>query len=69
MLACFGNGETCECIYCGKTLTRKTLQADRIIAGGSYRHSNLVPACGPCNARRGNIPFEQFKAECDATTT
>lgn len=54
MLAHFGNGETCPCTHCGMTLTRVTVEADRIIPGGSYRRDNVQPSCRRCNAQRSN---------------
>lgn len=54
MLATFGDGTTCSCVHCGETLTLATCEADRIIPGGSYRRSNVQPACSPCNRTRSN---------------
>jgi len=51
-----GNGETVPCTMCGTVLTEKTVEADRILAGDSYAHWNIRPACRPCNASRGNKP-------------
>jgi len=47
----------CRCYRCGKLLTEETLTVDRIIPGcmgGTYRRSNIRPACGPCNIHTGN---------------
>jgi hypothetical protein len=52
LLAAFGNGVQCPCIWCGTTLTFATLQQDRLVAGGPYRRDNLVPSCGRCNIAR-----------------
>lgn len=54
MLNTFGDGHECQCVHCGRQLTRNTVEADRIIPGGSYRRSNIQPSCRRCNARRGN---------------
>lgn len=54
MLRTFGDGTTCPCVHCGVSLTDATMQADRIVPGGSYRRSNVQPACGGCNRERGN---------------
>lgn len=54
MLFQFGNGEYCRCVHCGTTLTFETVEADRIIPGGSYRHENVQPACRSCNLARSN---------------
>lgn len=43
------------CAYCGGTdrpLQRDCVQA--ISRGGRYTVDNVVPACGPCNASKGN---------------
>lgn len=50
-----GDGASVPCIHgCGRTLTYETVEADRIVPGGSYRRSNVQPACGPCNRARSN---------------
>lgn len=57
LLRRFGDGETVQCaLGCGRTLTIHTVEADRIIPGGSYAHGNIRPACRQCNAVRGNTP-------------
>jgi hypothetical protein len=48
----FGNGEVCRCIYCNCELTFATVEADRILPGGSYRRENVIPACRECNVKR-----------------
>lgn len=43
------------CAYCGGTdrpLQRDCVQA--VSRGGRYTVDNVVPACGPCNASKGN---------------
>src|SRR3954464_15495803 len=52
LLALWGNGETCPCLYCSAPLTFASVEADRIIAGDSYRRSNVIPACRSCNLAR-----------------
>lgn len=48
-------GESCMCVFqCGTVLTYATVEADRIIAGGSYRRGNVQPACRPCNLARSD---------------
>lgn len=57
MLMRFGDGTTVRCaLGCGRDLTIHEVEADRIIPGGSYAHSNIRPACRQCNAVRGNSP-------------
>lgn len=46
----------CRCFRCGDLLTVKTLTVDRIIPGckgGTYRRSNIRPACLTCNRAIG----------------
>jgi len=46
----------CRCYRCGSLLTEETLTVDRIIPGckgGTYRRSNIRPACGGCNSSTG----------------
>lgn len=56
MLATFGDGTTAPCVHCGDVLSYASVQADRIVPGGSYRRSNVQPACGPCNRERSDDP-------------
>ncbi len=46
----------CRCYRCGKLLTVDTVTVDRIIPGcqgGTYRRSNIRPACSECNSITG----------------
>lgn len=54
MLATWGDGSTCPCVHCGDVLMYETVEADRIIPGGSYRRDNVQPACRTCNLDRSN---------------
>ena len=56
----YGDGETCQCVHCGKGLTFHTMEQDRIEPGGPYRRSNVQPSCTPCNKRRGNSPITPY---------
>jgi hypothetical protein len=50
-----GNGQFVPCWWgCGRNVDESTVEADRIIAGGSYRRDNIVPACRPCNLARSD---------------
>jgi len=56
LLVKFGNGEACDCVYCGAKLDYSTIEVDRLIPGangGGYQQHNIVPACKPCNRARG----------------
>lgn len=52
LLASFGDGRSCLCAHCNRRLTFRTVEADRILAGGSYAHHNIQPSCRRCNVRR-----------------
>lgn len=60
MLNHFGNGDSCPCSYCGTELGFATVEADRIIAGGTYARTNVIPACRTCNSARGDKPLWSF---------
>lgn len=50
-----GDGVTCLCVHCHRTLTFETLVRDRKIPGtqgGGYKLDNLQPSCKPCNDSR-----------------
>lgn len=56
LVVTFGNGETCPCHDCGRTLTTDEVVADRIvpgIEGGTYRRGNIRPQCLPCSCVSG----------------
>jgi hypothetical protein len=58
-----GDGESVPCFWdCGRRVYAETwlgpvVEADRVIAGGSYRRGNIVPACRPCNLARSDDDF------------
>lgn len=54
MLGTFGDGKSAPCVWCAMALTYETIEADRIIPGGSYRRDNVQPACRTCNLSRSN---------------
>lgn len=56
MLEHFGNGKSCRCTHCSARLVLATLEADRILPGGSYARGNIQPACRACNASRSDNP-------------
>lgn len=49
-----GDGTRVRCVHCGDWLTYDTVEADRIVPGGSYRRDNVQPACRSCNLDRSN---------------
>lgn len=58
LLETFGNGVAAPCFWeCGREVDETTVEADRIIPGGSYRRDNIVPACRPCNLARSDDGF------------
>jgi hypothetical protein len=66
-----GDGEKVSCwLGCGRILTDETIEADRIVPGGSYRRGNIAPACRPCNVARsddGDIAKDEVAARVRAT--
>jgi 5-methylcytosine-specific restriction endonuclease McrA len=62
MLAWFGDGTTCACTHCGEALDATSIEADRIIPGGSYARTNIQPSCAPCNRLRGDSPITPYNA-------
>jgi 5-methylcytosine-specific restriction endonuclease McrA len=51
-----GSENACRCYRCGSLLTVDTVTVDRIVPGcqgGTYRRSNIRPACGRCNSQTG----------------
>lgn len=47
----------CRCYRCGDLLVFETLTVDRIVPGcqkGTYRRTNIRPACFDCNRETGN---------------
>lgn len=69
LLVEFGDGATCPCVYCGKTLNAATLTQDKIYTcdqGGRYTYANLLPACITCNQKRSDALVHEFIIECEA---
>jgi hypothetical protein len=53
-----GDGSTVKCFWqCGRELNIYTIEADRIVPGGSYKRDNIVPACRVCNLARSDDAF------------
>jgi 5-methylcytosine-specific restriction endonuclease McrA len=52
-------GESALCaLGCGVVVTFATVEADRVIPGGSYRRENVQPACRPCNLAKSDDVVE-----------
>lgn len=69
LLAEFGDGVTCPCVYCDRALTAATLTQDKIYTadqGGRYTYANLLPACITCNQKRSDATVHEFVAEARA---
>lgn len=49
-----GDGTKVPCVHCGAYVTREEVEIDRIECGGSYRRTNIQPACFGCNRSRSN---------------
>jgi hypothetical protein len=54
MLSQWGDGDKCPCVHCGLVLNYDSVEADRIVPGGSYCRSNVQPSCRACNLSRSN---------------
>ena len=50
------------CHWCGRNTATQADHLQELDAGGSDNLDNLVPACGPCNSRRG----QKYRAAKDA---
>lgn len=56
LLTTYGDGTTAHCWLCDVSIDSATLTVDRLVAGGSYAHWNIRPACLPCNIGRSDRP-------------
>lgn len=57
LLEAYGDGNSCNCVFCGDLLFKSQISLDRILPGslgGTYRFDNVQPTCVTCNIRRGN---------------
>lgn len=56
-----------RCAYCGqKPPEGEWLELEHLIPltrGGFHRKSNVVPACGDCNKRKGQMTAEEYLEE------
>lgn len=60
------NAYPASCFYCGKPKKREALTIDHVepLAGlGTRDLSNMILACKPCNAKKGNKPIEIFRPD------
>lgn len=65
LLRRFGNGIEAPCLLrispmCERKVSWATMNIDRLIcgiAGGTYAHGNIIPACWPCNRKRLDKPL------------
>jgi len=65
LLETFGDGKTAPCHYCKAPLDFETLTVDRILAGvlgGTYRRTNIRPACMRDNSIEGSKLRDELKA-------
>lgn len=57
------------CVWCRAELEKDQTTMDHVIPdslGGPLASYNLVPACGPCNSRRGNVSALEWLRVCQA---
>lgn len=60
-----------SCVYCGTDGTAETLSIDHVqprLRGGDASEGNLVTACLPCNARKGQRRLSEFLRELESET-
>lgn len=53
-----------RCAYCGETFATTDLTFEHIVPqskGGGDGWDNVVPACGPCNNKKGNMTLKQAR--------
>ncbi len=58
-----GDGTSVGCVHCGERVYYDTVEADRIVPGGSYRRDNVQPSCRACNNQRGDDPAWTYQKE------
>ena len=52
-----------RCYYCGTTDAKLQMEHRVPLArGGNHTKDNIVPACGPCNSKKGKLTDEEFLA-------
>lgn len=56
LAATYGDGRNARCSWCGIELDLMLgpWQRDRVVPGGKYNLSNVLPTCVGCNGDRGN---------------
>jgi hypothetical protein len=55
----------CCCVYCGTPLLMSQATKDHLVPisrGGTDDISNVVPACFPCNCKKGKKTEQEFRA-------
>jgi hypothetical protein len=55
LLRTYGDGFNVVCVHCSTLLNFATVEADRIVPDGPYARHNVLPSCGCCNKRLGNL--------------
>lgn len=67
LLATYGDPATgiAPCVWCGVDLdiAAGDHERDRMVPGGAYSAENVGPACGPCNADRGDRTDGEWSVE------
>ena len=54
------------CLYCGKDFKECDLSRDHVVPisrGGRDKWTNVVTACKPCNAHKGNLALDECRME------
>lgn len=55
-----GDGYMVPCFWCQKPLDFYSVERDRIVPGASYRRTNLIPSCSPCNKDRSTLTIAEY---------
>ena len=58
-----------RCAYCGQKIDYKDLQVDHFapvhLFGDNTSIDNLMPACRPCNIKKGTLTITKFREEIE----
>ena len=55
-----------RCAYCGGEAPLQIEHRIPLCAGGANTIDNILPACGPCNIRKGRMTDAEFRARVSA---
>jgi len=64
----FAGRERVPCCFCGKLLTLRQATIEHVVPksrGGEFEFENLTLSCQPCNSKRGDTGYEEFRGGPD----